>query len=90
MLNVFLVVYLLIVIGGWLNLRPTPCKGWRIIYQLPVNLFFELDRSIGDLLNRNNKRRTLSALAFWSDSKWEIVINLIMLDPNHCSKYAEV
>lgn len=93
---IYFILYLLIVIGGWLDLRPQPLQAnWTLLYQVPTNIFIFIDR----LLNVTIVSLIILAVPAWrkkSPVRWEtisgrigrdfqgsiaeVLINIVLLD----------
>lgn len=83
-----IIVWGLIVVGGWLRLKSGRCTPGNWYWQLPTNLFIEADRSVRDVFRREDEpRETLSSWAERTGSKWLYAFNLLMVDPTHCRAY---
>jgi len=89
-----LIIYLSIVIGGWVGLRPGPVKpDLSALYQYPTNIFFAVDRLANALIFGEVGETISSRAARHPGSFAEFVINIVMMDwahgdrPGHCQRY---
>ena len=76
-MEIIIAIYLSIVIGGWVGLKPAQATPTNFAYQIPTNTFFEIDRSVRDIFRKPDERReTLSSWAHRTNSNWKYVANI--------------
>lgn len=80
------IFWALFVIGGHLGLKPGRCTRWNFAYQLPVNLFFGINRTISGMLDGDMSQtisskmgRNKAKVEAWTDYQVGIFLTKTML-----------